>query len=74
MSVSEEGSGVVAGSDSFWEVGQFKRTVKRIEDGPRLFHDLMSMIKERGEIEAKYAKELRSWAKSWSEKIEKGRA
>lgn len=71
MSVSEEGGAVVS-SDSFWEVGQYKRTVRRIEDGLRLCHDLMAVIKEREEIEAAYAKSLQAWSKKWSNEIDKG--
>lgn len=61
-----------ATSDSFWEVGQYKRTVKRVEDGAKLCTDLITLIKERGEMEAAYAKQLRSWGRKWQEAIEKG--
>lgn len=74
MSVSEEGNGAIASSDSFWEIGQYKKTVKRIEDGLDLCQDLMRLIKEREEIEAAYAKSLQTWSKKWSEQIEKGPA
>lgn len=61
-----------AGSDSFWEPGNYKRTTKRIEDGYRLCTDLQTLIQERAEIEKGYAKNLRAWSKKWGELIEKG--
>ncbi|XP_062705575.1 protein kinase C and casein kinase II substrate protein 3 isoform X1 [Aedes albopictus] len=61
-----------AGSDSFWEPGNYKRTTKRIEDGYRLCTDLQTLIQERAEIEKGYAKNLKAWSKKWGELIEKG--
>ncbi|XP_065083614.1 protein kinase C and casein kinase substrate in neurons protein 1 isoform X2 [Ochlerotatus camptorhynchus] len=61
-----------AGSDSFWEPGNYKRTTKRIEDGYRLCTDLQTLIQERAEIEKGYAKNLKTWSKKWAELIEKG--
>lgn len=61
-----------AGSDSFWEPGNYKRTTKRIEDGYRLCTDLQTLIQERAEIEKGYAKNLKTWSKKWGELIEKG--
>lgn len=61
-----------AGSDSFWEPGNYKRTTKRIEDGYKLCNDLQQLIQERADIEKAYAKSLRAWSKKWGELIEKG--
>ncbi|KAL5278969.1 PACSIN3 family protein [Megaselia abdita] len=61
-----------AGSDSFWEPGNYKRTAKRIDDGYRLCQELQQLIQERAEIEKGYAKNLKAWAKKWGELIEKG--
>ncbi|XP_053696108.1 protein kinase C and casein kinase substrate in neurons protein 1 isoform X1 [Sabethes cyaneus] len=61
-----------AGSDSFWEPGNYKRTTKRIEDGYRLCTELQTLIQERAEIEKGYAKNLKAWSKKWGELIEKG--
>ncbi|OTF82956.1 hypothetical protein BLA29_011697, partial [Euroglyphus maynei] len=61
-----------ATSDSFWEPGNYKKTTKRTEDGHKLCNDLMTLIKERSEIEYGYAKNLRQWAKKWEDIIIKG--
>ncbi|KFD51501.1 hypothetical protein M514_07551 [Trichuris suis] len=69
-SISEDNVG--ASSESFWEIGQYKRAVKRVEDGVKLCSDLTLMMRERSEIEASYAKALHHWSKKWSDHIEKG--
>jgi len=62
----------MAGTDSFWEPGNFKRTTKRTEDGFRLCNDLITLIQERAEIEKIYSKSLKGFSKKWNEFIEKG--
>ncbi|KAL7034350.1 hypothetical protein ACKWTF_007927 [Chironomus riparius] len=61
-----------AGSDSFWELGNYKRTTKRIEDGYKLCTDLTTLIQERSDIEKSYSKSLKTWSKKWADLIEKG--
>ncbi|KAJ1165462.1 hypothetical protein NDU88_005890 [Pleurodeles waltl] len=73
MSSSYDDSvGIEVSSDSFWEVGNYKRTVRRIDDGNRLCTDLMNCIHERARIEKAYALQLTEWSKRWKQMVEKG--
>lgn len=39
---------------NFWEINNYKKTIKRMEDGARLCEDFMKMVNERAEIESTY--------------------
>ena len=71
MSVHDDGP-VAGDGGSFWEVEQYKRTVKRQEDGQKLCNDLISLIEERAKVEKDYAKSLKAWNKKWVDLVEKG--
>lgn len=57
--------------DSFWEIGMFKRTVKRIEDGDRICDQMIKFIHERADIEEMYCRKLREWQLRWAKSLEK---
>ena len=59
-------------TDSFWDIGNYKRVVKRVDDGARLCGDFVKMAQERADIEAKYSKHLSQWARKWEELLSKG--
>ena len=63
---------LVAKTDSFWDIGNYKRVVKRIDDGARLCSDFVKMAQERSDIEAKYVKHLQQWARKWDDLVIKG--
>lgn len=69
---SQENGFDQATTRSFWEIGQYGRTVKRMENGHKLSNELILMIQERSDIEKKYSKSLKHWSKRWNELIEKG--
>lgn len=55
------------------QVGNYKRAVKRFDDGHRLCNDLMGCLQERAKIEKAYGDQLTGWSKRWRQLIEKGR-
>ena len=59
-------------NDCFWELENYKHTIKRTEDGMQMWNEIMKFIQERADIEKEYAKRLKAWAKKWNESFDKG--
>jgi protein kinase C and casein kinase substrate in neurons protein len=70
--MADDDDGEIVEGMSFWEPGGYKKTTKRITDGNQLCNDLVEMVQERCDMEASYAKSLKSWSKKWATQIDKG--
>merc|ERR1712141_539629 len=57
--------------DSFWETGQYKRTVARIENGEKQFSDMSKFLQERAAIEEHYCTKLKEWSLRWNKQLER---
>ena len=68
---SEEELDTVALTQSFWDIRNYRKVVRRIDDGHKLTSDMMKMIQERIETEGKYVKHLQQWSKKWDDLVAK---
>ncbi len=50
---------VAVEAGDFWHVGNYKRIVKKVEDGAKFCEEFSQMLTERAEIESLYAKKLK---------------
>ena len=70
--LNDVGSDVSDFAQSFWAIGNYRKVVKRVDEGAKLCFDFVKMVHERADIEAKYSKRLDQWSKKWEESINKG--
>lgn len=65
-------SGGVPGelSDSFWDVGNYKVVLQRMENDAKLCDDFISLVRQRAEIERTYSKMVAEWGARWKRYIE----
>jgi len=63
MSLSRE---TIDDFKSFWDIGNYKYTVKRCDNGNKLAQELAEMISERAKLEESYGKSLQSWHRKWT--------
>lgn len=71
MSINPGDAAVELTTGSFWEIHQFKRTVTRIDNGPKVCDDLLTFVKDRAYIEEQYSKMLKAWNTKYRKIIEK---
>uniref|UniRef100_A0A7E4VJF9 F-BAR domain-containing protein n=1 Tax=Panagrellus redivivus TaxID=6233 RepID=A0A7E4VJF9_PANRE len=53
-------------TSGFFEIGAYKTNIRRIKDGVEELDEFSRMVKERADLEAKYAKTLLQWHDKWS--------
>ncbi|XP_065057789.1 protein kinase C and casein kinase substrate in neurons protein 2-like [Rhopilema esculentum] len=58
--------------NSFWLTGNYKKIVRKVDDGAKFCEELGQMMLERAEIESLYAKKLKAWKKKWLQSFSKG--
>ena len=68
---SEEELDTVALTQSFWDIRNYRRVVRRIDEGHKLSSDMMKMVQERMEMETKYIKHLQQWSRKWDDYVTK---
>lgn len=56
-------------SFSFWQIGNYKKTLKRCDNGSKLGSELSKMIEERAQLEDSYVRSLKNWYKKWNQDL-----
>lgn len=56
--------------ESFWDIGNYKYTLKRCDNGSKLASELAAMISERAKLEDAYAKSIKQWSKRWYDHLQ----
>ena len=67
----EQDESVGPTSNSFWDIGNYKRVLERMDGAPRLCDELQKMLLERAELHAQFERNLRAWKKKWTDNLEK---
>lgn len=68
---SEEELDTIALTQSFWDIRNYRKVVRRVDDGYKLTSDLLKLVQERIDTENKYIKSLQQWSKKWDDHISK---
>lgn len=55
---------------NFWDIGNYSRSVKRINDSCAFNDTLIKMFADRADIETKYSKKLTDWHARWTKILE----
>lgn len=57
--------------NNFWEIEGYEVVLDRCNDGNEICENLISMIKERAQVEENYSKSLVDWQNKWTEFLKK---
>ena len=57
--------------NNFWEIGGYEVVLDRCNDGNEICENIISMIKERAQVEENYSKSLIEWQRKWTEFLKK---
>lgn len=68
---SEEELDTIALTQSFWDIRNYRKVVRRIDDGYKLTSDMLKLLQERIDTENKYIKSLHQWSRKWDDHISK---
>ncbi|CAF0845862.1 unnamed protein product [Brachionus calyciflorus] len=64
---------IISGNEdiSFWDIGNYKYTLTRCDNGHTLGAELAEMLSDRAKLEEEYAKSLKNWSKKWNNHLNK---